>query len=128
MPKGTCSGSGEFCPLKISFQGGYWPSVCRMKTWGQKKTSEGGEVGMQTPSPRQGAISEGTNRTKEIANLLSKVVERDEERDPSWVRAQGSQVPLWPLPLSRGARGLSVEASTRGERRSSTSMLNPPPH
>ena len=84
-------------------------------------------MGMQTPSPRQGAISEGKNRTKEIANLLSKVVERDKKRDPPWVRAQGSQVPLWPLRFRRGAQGLSVEVSTRGERRSSTSMLNPPP-
>ena len=55
------------------------------------------------------------------------VVGRGEERDPPRVGAQGSRVLLWPLRLSRGARGLSVEVSTKGERRSLTSMLPPPP-
>ena len=79
---------------------------------------------MQTPTPGQAAISEGPNRGMEAA---SKVVCRDEERHPRRTEAQGSRVPLWPPRLSRGARGVSVEVSARGERKLSTSMLTPPP-
>ena len=85
-------------------------------------------MGMQTPSLGQTAISEGTDRSTETAGVLGMVVGRDEERVLPRVGAQRSRVPLWPLRLLRGARGLSVEVSTRAERRSLTSVLNPPPH
>ena len=82
---------------------------------------------MQTPSLGQTAIGERADRSTEAASLLDKVLGIDEESDLPRVRAQGSRVPLWPLRLLRGARGVSVEVSTKGEKKSSTSMLNPPP-
>ena len=76
---------------------------------------------MQTPSPGRAAISAGTNRSTEAASLLDKVARRGVESDPPRLGAQGSRVPLWPLRLSRGARGLSVEVSTKVGRKSTTS-------
>ena len=54
--------------LKDIFPGD-WSYMCGIKTWGQKKTSEGGGVGMLTPSPRPTSMSDGTSRSKEMANL-----------------------------------------------------------
>ena len=125
--QGDMEWSGEWYPLKTSSRGSCWPSVCGIRMWGQKKTSGGGEGGIQTPSLGQTAFSKGTGRSKEMASLPGGVVVRADERVPPQAGAQGSRVSLWPLRLSRGARGPSVKVSTRGERTSSTSMLSPPP-
>ena len=49
---------------------------------------------MQTPSPRQAAISEGTGRSKEMASVPGRVAGRVDEIVPPQVGAQGSRVPL----------------------------------
>ena len=39
--KGTWCGSGELYPLNTFSRGSYWPSVCGIEMWGQKKTLGG---------------------------------------------------------------------------------------
>ena len=62
-----------------------------------------------------------------MASLPGEVLVRAVERVPPQAEAQGSRVSLWPLRLSRGARGLSVEVSGKREMTSLTSKLSPPP-
>ena len=55
------------------------------------------------------------------------VVRHEERRGWLPVGARASKVPSWPLPLLRGARGVSGEEEVGGEETSSTSMRNSPP-
>ena len=122
--KGIWRGSGGLYPLKTFCRGSYLPSVCGTGMGGQKKTSGGGEGQMQAPGSGQTAVSARTGGSKEMASLLGGVAERAVERVPG---TRGSRMSLWPLRLSRGDRGPSVQESAKREMTSSTSTLSPPP-
>ena len=113
--------------LKDIFPGELLALCVQDKDVGPEEDLGGWRAGDAEPSPGQAAIGEATHQSKEMANLPGGLVGKSHETVPLQAGAQGSRVPLWPLRLLRGAPAMSVEVITRGERRASTSMLNPPP-
>ena len=93
--------------LKDISRGSYWPFVCGIKMWGQKKTSGGGGVEIQTPSPGLTVVSEGMGRGKEMARLPGGVVAGAVERVPAQAGRKDLECPSG-LCRRRGAPGVCV--------------------